>query len=219
MVATCVAARRRWFGLVDSSHTDPLTGLANRAHFTAALGTELARQQRHGGHVGVLVMDVDGFKRINDECGHAAGDAVLTAVADQLRWGLRTEDLVARLGGDEFAVLLVEADDAAAESVACNLEAALDEWARSHRVRVGFSLGAATSDPRRPSSAPALVAAADAAMYAAKREHQTRADGPGGWALLPSSRAPDLPVGLVPAPQRASPRPHARRAGAAAARR
>jgi GGDEF domain-containing protein len=85
---------------------DALTGLANRRVFAAELGRQLARERRYGGESSLLMVDLDGFKEINDTLGHAAGDLVLQAIGYLLAGRVRDTDLVARLGGDEFAVLL-----------------------------------------------------------------------------------------------------------------
>ena len=88
------------------SRTDPVTGIANRTHFAASLGVELQRWQRAGQPLGLLMIDVDYFKRVNDTYGHVIGDAVLCSIATKLTGLVRGEDLVARWGGEEFALLL-----------------------------------------------------------------------------------------------------------------
>jgi diguanylate cyclase (GGDEF)-like protein len=92
------------------SHEDPLTGLANRRRWDAELAGTCAEARRHGSVVGVVLLDIDHFKRVNDRHGHAGGDEALRAVADLLRSRVRAGDLVARLGGDELAVLMPGAD-------------------------------------------------------------------------------------------------------------
>ena len=101
---------------------DSLTGLGNRAQFLRRLGESLRRE---AGATTVLFLDLDDFKTINDEHGHAAGDAALVAVADRISAAVRPGDLAARLGGDEFAVLLEDVDDAHGEDVAQRLLAGL----------------------------------------------------------------------------------------------
>jgi diguanylate cyclase (GGDEF)-like protein len=92
------------------SHEDPLTGLANRRRWDAELAGVCSDARRHGYVVGVVLLDVDHFKRINDRHGHAGGDEALRHVAALLARRVRADDLVARLGGDEFAVLLPGSD-------------------------------------------------------------------------------------------------------------
>ncbi|HEY5488832.1 MAG TPA: GAF domain-containing protein, partial [Candidatus Limnocylindrales bacterium] len=92
--------------LINAALTDPLTGLPNRRLFADRVEHALARRERVSGRMAVLFLDLDRFKLVNDGLGHAAGDAVLQAVGERLRAGLRTGDTVARLGGDEFGILL-----------------------------------------------------------------------------------------------------------------
>ena len=100
----------------EQSLTDVLTGLPNRRYLDRQLSQELARVHRHGGQVSVLVLDMDGFKQINDEFGHQAGDRALKEVAHTLRASLRVYDLCARFAGDEFVVVLGECDTVEAET-------------------------------------------------------------------------------------------------------
>jgi diguanylate cyclase (GGDEF)-like protein len=155
----------------DAMH-DVLTGLANRALFMDRLSQALARKSRRPDHsCGVLFLDLDRFKEINDVLGHAAGDTVLIAVADRLQAVLRPQDSAARLGGDEFAVLvenILNAGDL--ETVARRV---LTEMARpfdifGHHVEAGASIGAAMAGPDH-TSADLLVRDADFAMYRAKQ--------------------------------------------------
>ena len=97
----------------ESLH-DPLTGLANRALFAATLALELQRSSRTGESLAVVFFDLDGFKLLNDQLGHAAGDSLLVVeTACRLKAGVRTSDLVARIGGDEFCALLTVCDSRA----------------------------------------------------------------------------------------------------------
>jgi diguanylate cyclase (GGDEF)-like protein len=89
----------------ESLH-DPLTGLYNRRGFDEHLGAAISRSVRYGWNFGLVILDLDGFKAINDRLGHQGGDAVLRQVGEQLRQGLRSGDIAARVGGDEFALLL-----------------------------------------------------------------------------------------------------------------
>jgi len=151
---------------------DDLTGLANRRSFLDALDRELARSRGVG--VGVLALDLDGFKAVNDRLGHAAGDAVLVACAAGLLGALRAGDWVARFGGDEFALLCIRVRDAAAlAALAERLRgaASLATEAASNGL-VTVSLGAALSRPS--DSREALLAAADRALYEAKSGGRNR---------------------------------------------
>src|SRR3954468_15129524 len=111
--------------LHDAADRDDLTGLANRRAFVRELGAHLARGRRYGLTGAVLLLDLDGFKAVNDSAGHAAGDALLVRVGDTLKAAPRASDVVARHGGDEFAVLLARADAARAQVVAAKLTAAI----------------------------------------------------------------------------------------------
>ncbi|WP_051324214.1 sensor domain-containing diguanylate cyclase [Candidatus Solirubrobacter pratensis] len=161
----------------QEADTDPLTGLANRRALERTLISALARAAARGRTAAVLMLDLDGFKAINDSLGHAAGDAALREVGRRLRRCVRERDLVARLGGDEFVVLLTDVgghSGAAAE--ACErVDAVLAEpIALEHaEVRLGAAIGVATF-PGDGADAPALLAHADRAMYAAKAARNGR---------------------------------------------
>ena len=107
-IGRSIAARKELEGLLRNlTDRDELTGLLNRRGFFAGVGEVRLRARRAGAQVLIMYMDVDGLKRVNDEMGHAAGDAVLVAAGEALRLAFRDEDVVARLGGDEFAALAV----------------------------------------------------------------------------------------------------------------
>ena len=148
---------------------DPLTGLANRVLLVDRLTQALARADRRARDVGVLYVDLDGFKAVNDTWRHAIGDQVLRIVADRLAKVVRPEDTVARFGGDEFVVLCEELVDAAdALQVAQRILEAVARPIR-HRAgtcRLGASVGVVLADGH--SSAEALIERADRAMYVAK---------------------------------------------------
>ncbi|MGF3023393.1 sensor domain-containing phosphodiesterase [Methylobacterium aquaticum] len=151
---------------------DGLTGLPNRALFRDSLDRRLSVVRRHGGTCGVLYLDLDAFKAVNDTFGHAAGDALLRAVAERIRAALRQEDLPARLGGDEFAVLLGgEADAASAAATAERLISSLREPVDlgGPRATVGVSIGIAVA-PEHGSDSDLLLKRADLALYRAKSE-------------------------------------------------
>ncbi|MDQ3730068.1 MAG: EAL domain-containing protein [Actinomycetota bacterium] len=152
---------------------DSLTGLPNRALFLDRLSFAVARASRSGKPVGVLFIDIDDFKTVNDSLGHRAGDELLRAVASRLKGCLRPSDTIARLGGDEFAVLVEEIDDAADAATAAGrmLDSLADPIAVEGReVYVGASVGIAAG----PEDAETLLRDADLAMYRAKAEGKGR---------------------------------------------
>ena len=151
---------------------DPLTGLPNRTLFNDRLEHALARRTRVGGYVAVMVVDLDGFKNVNDSLGHLTGDALLIAVADRFDEHLRDFDTIARLGGDEFAILVddLDAPDQAGRVAQRVLDALTNPLElRDRTVAIGASIGIAVAD-RADSKADRLLSHADAAMYRAKRE-------------------------------------------------
>ena len=158
---------------------DPLTGLPNRQLFDDRLEHALAHARRDGHGLAVLFLDLDGFKPINDEMGHHAGDQVLREVAARLERLVRTSDTVARMGGDEFVVLVDEITEEdgkkAAAKVAEKVLAQLPEpiIVNERTVLVGTSIGIALY-PEHGTAPDALVSAADTAMYQAKQEGRMR---------------------------------------------
>jgi diguanylate cyclase (GGDEF)-like protein len=146
---------------------DPLTRVGNRRAFTRRLAEEVHRAARYGQGFALVVLDVDGFKALNDRHGHLAGDVALKAIGDVLRDTLRRSDCAFRLGGDEFALILEEAGMAEATHVVERIGegiAAIDAG-EDHQLCASFgvALGDGSPDPE------ALLRAADAAMYEAKR--------------------------------------------------
>jgi diguanylate cyclase (GGDEF)-like protein len=163
------AARTQMAALAARAEIDPLTDCLNRRGFERALKRALAYVKRYGTGAALVYLDLDDFKRVNDRHGHAAGDAVLKAVAMVLDRHVRASDLVARLGGDEFAVLLWNLSEAQADAKARDLEAAISRTTATHAgatLSVGASAGAT---PLLPLDQPAeLLDRADRAMYARK---------------------------------------------------
>ncbi|MGI5133035.1 bifunctional diguanylate cyclase/phosphodiesterase [Pseudonocardia sp. CA-107938] len=147
---------------------DPLTGLANRTLLRDRIDAAVARAERTGAGAAVLVLDLDGFKAVNDSFGHAVGDLLLTEVARRLRSSLRATDTVARLGGDEFALVIVDASAeqvlAVAERIRSDLQTPV--LVDGHSCWVSASIGVCF--PTRGMDADALLRDADTAMYAAK---------------------------------------------------
>ncbi len=156
---------------------DALTGLPNRTLFWDRLEHALERSCRTGERVAVLFLDLDGFKRINDEHGHASGDDVLRQVAGRLRSAIREADTLARVGGDEFGVLLEDLSDASeAEEAARRLTDRFDAPVPVAgeeaiiRMSCGIALAGGEEDGEEKVTADELVHLADRAMYAAKEE-------------------------------------------------
>jgi diguanylate cyclase (GGDEF)-like protein/PAS domain S-box-containing protein len=150
---------------------DPLTGLRNRRLFEHDLKLQVARSQRYGEFAGLMVIDLDDFKSVNDRHGHKIGDDVLKAVARALSRRLRETDLVARLGGDEFAILLPHIDADGMAVVAEGLERVIPGCSvdlGDSVLHPSASIGFAMIDERTTGSEQVLVEA-DMAMYASKR--------------------------------------------------
>lgn len=172
-VASLRIQQRIW----EQSVRDPMTDLFNRRYTEPTLQREIGRANRDGAALSVLLLDVDHFKRVNDEHGHDGGDAVLKQVASLIRGAVRTEDIACRYGGEEFLVILP----------GCDLEQG-EEWAERLRERlastrlkvdgdrhipVTASIGIA-SFPRHADTGAGLISAADAALYAAKAAGRNR---------------------------------------------
>lgn len=158
-------------GLADR---DALTPLLNRRAFVRELSRVRTFSQRYGSPASLVYFDVDGFKGVNDRYGHAAGDACLHAMSERLTSNVRESDIVGRMGGDEFAVILVQTDQATAATKAAGLAEAIGrtpvefgEWSALLQVSYGVSEISADMDPE------ALIAGADAAMFAHKRERRS----------------------------------------------
>jgi diguanylate cyclase (GGDEF)-like protein len=172
VLAASAASLTTW-RLSEGGFLDALTGLANRHLFE----DRVARAVRAGGPTGrvaVLCLDLDEFKTVNDSLGHAAGDALLVAVATRLRTCVRPGDTVARLGGDEFAVLLTDTDEPGARAVADRILSSLRApfFVEGKEIFTGVSIGHASSIDQE--DAGAILRSADAALYAAKRGGKRR---------------------------------------------
>jgi diguanylate cyclase (GGDEF)-like protein len=150
--------------------TDDLTGLGNRRELVDRLGASLERAQENGSEVALLLVDLDGFKELNDTLGHHAGDEVLRQIGPRLDHLLRDDDTLARLGGDEFAVVLDPGDEAGASVAGLRLRAALERSFEvgGMRVHIDASVGIALF-PQHARDAHGLLQRADVAMYEAKR--------------------------------------------------
>jgi diguanylate cyclase (GGDEF)-like protein len=172
--------------------TDPLTGLPNRTLLLDRFENAIFNAKRHGNRVGLLFLDLDDFKQINDSFGHAAGDRALQLVADCLPSLVRETDTVSRHGGDEFLILLAEMGQPAdAALVAEKVNAALGAFSRidDHVVGLKASIGISVY-PEDGEDAKTLIDRADAAMYLAKKQvlggFVFHANHPPGRASLPA---------------------------------
>jgi diguanylate cyclase (GGDEF)-like protein len=163
--------------LQNQSIHDPLTGLFNRRYFEVTLERELKRAERHGAGVGIVIIDLDHFKQLNDTFGHDAGDMVLREVARLLQSSIRVSDVACRYGGEEFILVFIDADVTVAQERAERVRAAASQLFLSHHGQsigtVRLSAGVAVF-PVHGKSGEALVQAADAALYQAKRAGRDR---------------------------------------------
>jgi diguanylate cyclase (GGDEF)-like protein len=161
-------------GLVELSSRDALTGLANRRTFELALARETDRVARSGEPALLLALDIDHFKRVNDQWGHLAGDAVIKAVAMALLDSVRPMDLVARVGGEEFAIILPNCASAFGQTVAERVRRRVETMpvavAPGQEIAVSISIGGAFA-PQWVRSTPTLwVERADQQLYRAKSQ-------------------------------------------------
>ncbi len=153
--------------LTAQSMRDPLTGLYNRRYMEDALERALTAAERNGDATSVVMIDLDNFKKLNDEHGHAKGDAVLRDVAAHLTGALRQADTVSRYGGEELFIIMPNTDLDDAASKAETLRAGVERLSEDHGVAVSASFGVAEY-PHSTSDAKTLIKLADEALYAAK---------------------------------------------------
>jgi diguanylate cyclase (GGDEF)-like protein len=158
--------------LANEARTDALTGLLNRRGFHERAVVELARARREGGQITVATLDIDYFKRINDEWGHETGDRVLAHLGQLLTSECREIDIAARLGGEEFAVLLPGSSTADACAFTQRVRLALATNDASGLPITRISAGVVASDPEAP--VEQLLQQADSALYEAKRAGRDR---------------------------------------------
>ena len=170
--------RNRQEALLHLAITDSLTGVSNRRHFLDQLDAELARQRRHGGQVSILMTDLDFFKHINDEHGHATGDAVLSHFVQIVRQTIRRSDIIGRLGGEEFAILLPGDGTNGARELAERLRRTFENNpARIDNMVIACTVSIGISDLRTDDmTADAPLRRADEALYAAKAAGRNRTE-------------------------------------------
>ncbi|HEY7654779.1 MAG TPA: GGDEF domain-containing protein [Methylomirabilota bacterium] len=160
--------------LKEFSFKDEVTGLYNRRFFSIRLEEEVSRYRRFNHPVSIVLLDLDSFKAVNDELGHAAGDETLRAMAEILLKQSRGINVICRYGGDEFAVLLVETSKSGARLYADRIRYVLSTWTFAHGRRVTASFGIASLPEDVAPAADELIRAADEALYAAKRAGKNR---------------------------------------------
>lgn len=149
------------------AHTDALTGLFNLRYLRQQMNHLLGLQQRYGHPFALLLLDVDGLKRVNDSFGHAAGDELLRGVAEAVRAATRSVDVSARIGGDEFCVLAPHQTASRATVLADRLATGVESLESADGARVGVSIGVVAC-PEHSSDPERLLELADVAMYRAK---------------------------------------------------
>ncbi len=158
---------------------DMLTGLANRRAIGDQLQSTVARAQRQGQYLSVLMLDIDHFKRVNDNYGHQAGDVVLRSVALALQSRLRAQDQIGRFGGEEFLAILPDTSPEGAlvlaEALRAAVEATPTQWG-AHSISTTISIGVRGGAITGSDTADGLVAAADAALYRAKQGGRNRVE-------------------------------------------
>ena len=183
-IAWALRSRHESARVRSSALIDPLTGLFNRRGWSVLVARESARAARERTNLAVFYMDVDDFKSVNDRSGHAAGDAVLVQIANDIRSVARAQDVIARMGGDEFAVLAI--DDGSGTFP----DGLLSRWAAvfaasGMRVSVGYAVAA-------EGDVAAALDQADREMYRskvrAKKNGRSRVAHDGGTVVSPSSK-------------------------------
>jgi diguanylate cyclase (GGDEF)-like protein len=165
-VAPAIENSRRFREARQLADLDSLTGLHNRRYFYETLGREVDRAQRYQRRLSLVIVDVDGFKEINDRIGHLAGDAVLAEIADRIRQVVRSADIPCRVGGDEFAVIVPEVEEGQARQLVGRIQRAVASQAIARAGRVRVSAGVADLQPN--DSPTSLFERGDESLYAAK---------------------------------------------------
>lgn len=185
LVGLAIGNAEAWEALRREATTDALTGLPNHRAYRDELDRCLAHSARGGETVGLILLDVDHFKDINDTHGHPAGDAVLREVGHRLATVARSYELAARIGGEEFALVVTGVDDALAMAVAERARSVIADTPFPLVGTVTASAGVAViGAPGRHGARERLAAAADGALYVAKRTGRNRVVGPGGRRIV-----------------------------------
>jgi diguanylate cyclase (GGDEF)-like protein len=166
-------ARKRYLAALNGAQTDPLTGLPNRRALLARVDWELTRQRRYGGTISLAMLDLDGFKALNDARGHHAGDEALKLVAGVLRQFTRDSDAVGRIGGDEFIVVMPNMDAEDCRRKSRELRDAIAPRMTAAGFAISASVGWKTFEAPPDSTAQALQAV-DELMYQAKERGSSR---------------------------------------------
>ncbi len=163
--------------LKEFSFKDDVTGLYNRRFFSIRLEEEISRYRRFNHPVSVVLLDLDGFKEVNDRMGHAAGDETLRDIAQILLKHSRGINVISRYGGDEFAVLLVETPKAGARLYADRIRQVVSTYPFGHGIRVTASFGVSSLPEDMATSPEDIVRSADDALYGAKRAGKNKVVG------------------------------------------
>ncbi len=188
IVGICLENTLNFETMRRTSLVDPLTGVNNRRFLEQRIEEELDRSARNRQPLSCLFLDIDFFKRINDQYGHQAGDHVLALTAAAIKKQLRSNDVLARYGGEEFVALLSQSDDKSAGDIAERIRIAIGALAiefNNQHIPVTLSIGTATFDPRLSAAKPAgelaedLIQTADVALYQAKRNGRNRVENSG----------------------------------------
>lgn len=174
-IRVAVERQEHLIRLEQAAHRDALTGLGNRRAFESDLKTEHARSRRHAQPLAVMILDLDGLKKVNDQSGHEAGDRLLCSFATHLQKAMRTEDRCYRLGGDEFAVLLAHCPLESQEHLHLRIQAMMQQVRQEGFADSGVSAGLAFF-PDEALNTEDLVRLADQRMYQMKAQHQLKPD-------------------------------------------